>query len=108
MEIQLSGNNEVMVISVIGELNATNCDQLRETVLQLSEKNINKVTIDLKHTSFVDSTGLGVLVGLHATLKKRKGYLLLANPQPPVKSTLDITRLSSLFGIVTEENDDNI
>ncbi|GAB4312172.1 MAG: STAS domain-containing protein [Candidatus Sumerlaeia bacterium] len=103
MELRLSGNDEVMVISIYGELNATNCDQLRETVLQLSEKNINKITIDLRQTTFVDSTGLGVLVGLHATLKKRKGHLLLANPQPSVKSTLDITRLSALFGIISDE-----
>jgi anti-sigma B factor antagonist len=56
----------------------------------------NRVILDLTEVSFMDSTGLGVLVGL---LKKlgADGSLVVCGAQPPVRRLFELTRLDTLF-----------
>lgn len=56
----------------------------------------NRVILDLSGVSFMDSTGLGVLVGL---LKKlgTSGSMVVCGAQPSVRRLFELTRLDTLF-----------
>ena len=58
-----------------------------------------RIVADLERVEFMDSTGLGVLVGALRRLKERDGTLALACPQGPVLRVLDVTGLSKVFPV---------
>ncbi|OAN56545.1 STAS domain-containing protein [Sphingobium sp. TCM1] len=55
-----------------------------------------KVLLDLRRVSFMDSTGLGVLVSLLKMLGK-DGALAVAGAQPSVRRLFELTRLDTVF-----------
>jgi anti-sigma B factor antagonist len=98
MKMQIQG--ETLHISDFAELGAANSDEFRDkarAAMTAAQKNID---IDLSHTMFMDSCGLGTLISLHKTTCSRNGAVRLLNPTPNVKQVLDLTRMHRLFEIV--------
>ncbi|WP_395741429.1 STAS domain-containing protein [Prosthecobacter sp.] len=59
-----------------------------------------EVCIDLSGTSFIDSSGLGVLLTLNKNLRARGASLKLLNPSSPVCQLIELTRLHRVFEII--------
>lgn len=86
-------------VYVAGEIDAFTAPQLREELLPLAE-GLNKVVIvNLKDVSYLDSTGLGVFIGLFKELKKNQGELKLIDLSDRLKRLFDITGLSTIITI---------
>ncbi len=75
---------------------------LRDTVRREADKN-PRLLLNLADVSFVDSAGLGELVGCYTTLLNRRGLIRLLNVQPRLKELLKMTRLYTLFEIYENE-----
>lgn len=60
----------------------------------------NKVILDLNKVEIINSSGFGMIVAAHTTMRKNAGTLILANVPVRVNKLLDMTRLSSIFTIV--------
>jgi len=58
-----------------------------------------KVVIDLGSVDYIDSGGLGILVGLHITAKNRGGDIKLVSPSQRVQHVLSHTKLNTVFSI---------
>lgn len=99
MELVLEGNNEALQLRIIGELVTETCGELRQTVMETVSREPKKIVLDLKEVPFIDTSGIGVIVGLRAHMKSRGIGLELANPSPKVKQVLRMTRLLSVFGL---------
>ncbi len=99
MDLVVEGNQEQLRVKVEGDVTAENCGELREAVMQLAPRQAKEIQVDLASTPFIDTSGLGVLVGLRTHLRKHGTVLSLANPQPRVEQVLRMTQLSRLFGI---------
>ncbi|MEU8224016.1 STAS domain-containing protein [Kribbella sp. NPDC048915] len=57
------------------------------------------VVLDLSGVDFMDSSGLGVLVGAHKEAGNRGGALILAAPSPRVQKIFKVTRLHKVFSV---------
>ncbi len=55
--------------------------------------------LDLSEVTFIDSSGLRVLIDLHKAMRERDGLLLLRKPSPTVTRLLEITNLTSSLDI---------
>ena len=99
MELEFAGNEESMVIKISGELLADNCPLLRDKVLELCRKNCNQITLDMQDMQFIDSAGLGVLIGLKSTMIKRKGQLSIINLNQRIQEIFHLTHIDKLFGV---------
>ena len=99
MELSLEGNAEVVTIRLGGELVASSCSALRDTVLEAVARQPKSVVIDMGGVPFIDTSGLGVLVGLRATLRSRKIDFSLANLSERVQNVFRMTKLNAVFGI---------
>lgn len=73
--------------------------KVKERILDLLEGGAAKLVIDLEHVTFMDSTGLGVLVGALRRLAERGGSLALVCPQGPVLRVMEVTGLHKVFDI---------
>lgn len=98
--MKLKVENEKVVVTGITELVAANSfafrDQVRATMTELQRD----IEIDLSTIHFMDSSGLGALIGLHKTTRCRQGAVRLLNPTPQVEQILRLTRTNKLFEVV--------
>lgn len=92
-------------IAVSGEVDAYTAPMLREELSPFAEGD-NRVIVNLKNVTYLDSTGLGVFVSLFKQLKKNKGELKLTDLSERLKRLFDITGLSNIMDIsVNPESD---
>jgi anti-sigma B factor antagonist len=99
MELIIDGQGQTVTIRVMGDLVASGCDGLRDIVIGVVARQPSKVILDMSETPFIDTSGLGVLVGLRATLRSRQIELELKDPTAGVVNSLRLTRLAAVFGI---------
>ncbi|HLK32004.1 MAG TPA: STAS domain-containing protein [Terriglobales bacterium] len=65
----------------------------------------NHIVLDLGGVTHIDSTGLGVLVGLHTSARRSGGDLKLANLNPHLRDVLGMTRLLTIFELFDTAED---
>jgi anti-sigma B factor antagonist len=82
-------------------------DDLRDTLKSISDSQKNKLIIDLKDTTYLNSTALGVLISAHANFVKRDGRIILCNISKSIENIFVITKLTMVFTI-TETLDEAI
>ncbi|MGC8511878.1 MAG: STAS domain-containing protein [Acidimicrobiales bacterium] len=102
MELGLNvdtSNPTYAVIVVRGELDVYSAPKLREALIELVSEGHRQLIADLEGVEFLDSTGLGVLVGGLKRLRSNDGDLALVCTQPRVLKVFDITGLTSVFRI---------
>ncbi|GHH98767.1 anti-sigma factor antagonist [Neobacillus kokaensis] len=97
LKIDKQQNDREIFVNLAGEIDAFTAPKLREELLQLSEG--QKVIINLKDVSYLDSTGLGVFVGLFKQLEKTNGELHLLELSDRLKRLFELTGLSHVMKI---------
>ena len=97
MEIQQKDG--VTVISVDQRLDALAAPQFREIIKKMAKESKVKLVIDMAKTTFMDSSGCGVLVASLRTLLKNHGHIRIARQTPQAKRLFELTRLDRVFDI---------
>ena len=87
------------VLSVKGEVDVYSAPRLREKLVELVSEGHRKIVADLEGVDFLDSTGLGVLVGGLKRLRSHEGDLTLVCTQPRILKVFEITGLTTVFRI---------
>jgi anti-sigma B factor antagonist len=96
-----AADSGVVVCSVVGELDVASAPKLRQALVQAvaDADGPPRIVIDLAGVDFLDSTGLGVLLGgLKRTLAKG-GALGLCRAEPQVRKVFEITRVIEILPI---------
>lgn len=102
MDLQLNTrtpNDTTVIIEVGGELESATCDDLREAILHEVAMNRSHIIVDLREVTFIDSTGLGVLVGGLKKMREHQGKFSLVSTQPRITRILQISGLMKFFPI---------
>src|SRR5437868_13973060 len=101
MELSLSTRTVAghKVLEVGGEIDVYTAPQLREHLIALVEGGDRQVVVDLSRVEFLDSTGLGVLVGALKRLRGVNGELSLVCAQERLLKIFRITGLDRVFTI---------
>ncbi|HXW33962.1 MAG TPA: STAS domain-containing protein [Acidimicrobiales bacterium] len=101
MEVSFAHDEQqgVPVLSVGGEIDVYTAPRLREHLLELALGGTNRAVVDLTDVTFVDSTGLGVLVSGLKRFREAGGDLVLVVVQPQILKVFEITGLSDVFRI---------
>jgi anti-sigma B factor antagonist len=76
---------------------------LRDTVRNTIANGVRKILIDLGEVSYIDSAGLGELVGCYATAENKGAELKLLNLQKRVQGLMQITKLITVFDVYEDE-----
>lgn len=87
------------VIAVSGEIDLYTAPDLKALLTQVIEDGASGLVIDLSGTTFLDSTGLGVLIGGLKRLRSRDGALAVVNVDDSIARTFEITGLDQIFTI---------
>jgi anti-sigma B factor antagonist len=95
-EVILAGT-ECAVLRIVGEVDVYTTPQLREQVIRLVNDGVCHLVADLRDVEFLDSTGLGALVGSLKRLRFRDGSFELVIGSGRVLQILQITGLTNAF-----------
>lgn len=101
MELTVSSRQEGThtVISVGGEIDVYTAPSLRERMNELVAEGHYDLIVDMSGVEFLDSTGLGVLVGGLKRVRSHDGTLRLVCPQEKILKVFRITGLTKVFPI---------
>jgi anti-sigma B factor antagonist len=89
----------IEVIDVQGEIDMYTAPRLRELLIDLVSRGSYQLVVNLDKVGFLDSTGLGVLVGGLRRVRAHDGSLDLACTQRRILKIFRITGLTEVFGI---------
>ena len=87
------------VVDVKGEIDVYTAPKLREKLIELVSEGSYDVVVNLEGVDFLDSTGLGVLVGALKRVKAHDGSLALICTQDKILKIFKITGLTKVFPI---------
>jgi anti-sigma B factor antagonist len=76
---------------------------VRDTVKRLMDRGDMRILLNLRDVTYIDSAGLGELVGSYATMTNRGGQIKLLHAQNKVQDALRVTRLHGLFESFLDE-----
>jgi anti-sigma B factor antagonist len=96
-ELSVGGSATDPVVAVRGELDVATSPQLRSELTGLLADGATSLRLEFAGVSFVDSSGLGVLVGIYKRMREegRGGSIRIAGAQPSVRKIFEITGLES-------------
>lgn len=88
------------IISLEGEIDHHSAVSVRQEIDELLlEKRPKRVYLDLSHISFMDSSGLGLIMGRYALLKDLGGTMILLNPALRVQKILNLAGMERIIKI---------
>jgi len=89
----------VPVLSVRGEIDVYTSPEFRRELQNLVGLDTRTVVVDFSAVDFIDSSGLGVLVGALKRMREQEGRIVLRGMTPSTKKVFDITGLTDLFSV---------
>lgn len=87
------------VVEVVGEIDVYTAPKLREAFIDLVAQGSYQLVIDMEQVEFLDSTGLGVLVGGLKRVRAHDGTLRLVCSQERILKIFRVTGLTKVFPI---------
>ncbi|AQS58543.1 anti-sigma F factor antagonist [Desulforamulus ferrireducens] len=105
MHLDMEYQQDTLVVRLGGDMDIGVADKLRITLDKaLTEKKIKHLVLNLARVTFIDSSGLGVILGRYKRLHQAGGKIILVGAQPQVRRILE---LSGLLQIIEELPDEN-
>jgi len=93
------------VVAVTGEIDLFTAPEFKQRVSAPIDAGRTNVIVDLRETTFIDSSSLGVLIGAHRRLKLRGGSLVVVCDNDAIVRTFRITGLDGVFTLVRSLDD---
>ncbi|HUP70582.1 MAG TPA: STAS domain-containing protein [Acidimicrobiales bacterium] len=103
--LDVTEHGDITVLAVRGEVDVYTAPRLREKLVELVSQGKQNITVDLEAVDFLDSTGLGVLVGGLKRLRSHDGDLSLVCTQHRILKVFEITGLTKVFTIHASVDD---
>ncbi len=98
MKFSTKEMNQVLIIEIYGEImGGGEADEFRKIIYKAIENDNINIILDLSHASWMNSSGLGMLISGLTTVRSSGGDLRLANMSDRVRRPLEISKLENVF-----------
>jgi anti-sigma B factor antagonist len=99
LSIHVHKHGEMPVFDLSGSLDLATAPTVRAALIEAAERGDHRIVVDLNRVEFLDSTGLGALIGAQRRAKEGGGEIRLAVPDGQILRLLRITGLLKIFGV---------
>ena len=87
-----------LVVEIMGELDHHHANQIKfELDELLYDPSVKELVLDLNNLKFMDSSGIGVIIGRYKTVKSRNGNVYVTNVNETVSKLLDLAGLYKII-----------
>ncbi|RFU67779.1 anti-sigma F factor antagonist [Peribacillus saganii] len=106
LTIEMEARNQILCIRLKGELDHHTAEDLKNQATREIEKHgIRHIILNLEELSFMDSSGLGVILGRYKQIKQTQGEMIVCAISPSIKRLFDMSGLFKIIKLeVSEEN----
>ncbi len=106
MDTEMKLVRNTLVVKLKGELDMLVADKLRQELDRKLEFNsVDKLIINLEKVTFIDSSGLGVIIGRYKKINSQKGKMYIVGANPSVEKILVFCGINRLVPIYGSEQD---
>ena len=99
VDLKVEDGGELLIFKLRGSLDLATSPHVRASLMEASEKGNRNLIVDLSQLEFLDSTGLGALIGAHRRATERGGQMRLIVSEGPIARLLNITGLIRVFAV---------
>ena len=96
--VSVTAAEEATIVEVRGDLDGYTAPKLRAVLVELAD-GPRKVILDVGSSDFIDSTGLGVLVGGLKRFRQQGGDMVVRSPSPMTTRLFEVTGVIKLFEV---------
>ena len=94
-----SSDDETQIFELQGSLDIATSPTVRAALLDAAQRGQHRIVVDLSRLDFIDSTGLGALIGSQRRAKENGGEVRLVVREGQILRLLRITGLLTVFGV---------
>lgn len=103
MRISLNTRDKLLIVNFNGELDHHSAEEIRKEIDKVYfEKRLKSIVLDLKNLNFMDSSGIGLIMGRYKNVLDNDGKLYIINVSSRVEKIL---KMSGILKIVQMYND---
>lgn len=99
LEIKYVNLENALEIKPIGEVDIYTSPELKNKIYELIEQKNQDLIINGEQLDYIDSTGLGVIMGIYKKLQEKSLNIKVVNLKPNIYKLFDITGLNKVFNI---------
>ena len=104
MSINRENHGAVDVIELPQRLSMADAGSVRANLHDLVEQGCENLVLDLGKVSFMDSSGLSVLLSARKSVARINGQVVLLNPSAEARVLIELTRLHEVFEIFIDKD----
>ena len=105
LQINVRSKRDVAVIDLTGEVDAYTSARFREAMVEVIDDGAVNLVIVMDKVEYIDSSGLGALVGGLKRASERDGRIVIVCKNPQVKKVFEITGLERVFPLCLAEDE---
>lgn len=104
MQLDIEYQQNTLLVRLGGDLDLAIADKLRVALdNQLTQKPVKNLILNLARVTFVDSSGLGVILGRYKRLIQTGGKVFLVGAQPQVRRVLELSGILQIMEDCSDE-----
>ena len=106
MKVKRDDRDSIVILRLDGKLmGGPDAETIQNAIREAVGEGKKNVLVDLGNVSWVNSTGLGILIANYTTLKREEGKLKLLNVSKRIESILMVTKLNTIFDSYSTEEE---
>lgn len=100
MHLKFYKVEDKLIVNLMGELDHHSAEEVRVKIDdRIDRDNIKKVILDFGGVTFMDSSGIGVVIGRHKKMKNRDGRLCIVEINKSVNKVFEISGMYKLINV---------
>lgn len=103
LRVDCSSEADTAAITAAGEIDLATVNTLRSSIAKAMQQGASHLTLDLDKVTYIDSSGLGTLIGAHKRLASSGGTLTIRCSQARILRLLAITGLDRVLTVTNQE-----
>ncbi|MDR2158455.1 MAG: STAS domain-containing protein [Treponema sp.] len=105
MGIRIRTNQVIYIIDLEGSLDLYESNRLKELVMKMIEKKVERFILNVGDVNNIDSSGIGAFIYISSTIRKMTLKLAIANVGGQIKQIIEKTKLTTYFPIYEKIDD---
>lgn len=106
MQVNIKHTNDVMVVKMVGELDHHYVEDSRKLIdKDIDKKNIKHLVFDLEDVTFMDSSGIGLVIGRYKKINSNNGQVSIVKVQERVDTIFQMAGIYKIIGKFAELED---
>ncbi len=104
LDLRIHRTSDIPVLDLFGDVDEFTCAKLRDALRSLLSEGESRVVVNLTRVNYIDSAGLGTLVGGLRRVLEADGGLALSGPNPQIEKILSLTGLDQILQLFKNED----